>query len=224
VKLLTITDLHGNADMLAKILAAMPAVDAVLLGGDLTNFGEPDDAQRLIRMAQAGGKPVWAVAGNCDSPQIDRRLVELGVSLDGRAVVVRDIGLHGLSGMPPWRQGMYQFTEEELAHRLETGYGELASQASGNAWSHHVVLSHAPPRGAVDRTRTFQHVGSTALRAFIDQRHPALVLCGHIHEGRGTCQIGSTLVVNCGAATAGFYCLAEIGSAGSPMATIGRAQ
>jgi len=54
-------------------------------------------------------------------------------------------------------------------------------------------------------------VGSSALRAFIDQRQPALVFCGHIHEGRGIERLGKTLVANCGTAYEGCYASAEIG-------------
>ena len=61
------------------------------------------------------------------------------------------------------------------------------------------------------RTRRGQHVGSTALRSFIDERQPTLVFCGHIHEGRGIDRLGATTVVNCGTAYEGYYALAEIG-------------
>jgi Icc-related predicted phosphoesterase len=58
-----------------------------------------------------------------------------------------------------------------------------------------------------------ENVGSTALRAFIERTQPAVVFCGHIHEGRGVEQIGRTTVVNCGPAAAAMYAVAEFGSA-----------
>ena len=77
---------------------------------------------------------------------------------------------------------------------------------------HHVILSHPPPRdGKLDRTFVGRHVGSTALRAFIERTRPALVLCGHIHEARAIEALGPTTVVNFGAAAAGFYAVAEVG-------------
>ena len=206
MKLACLTDLHGSHEALQRILTDAGPVDTVLLGGDVTNFGSPDEAEALVRTAQQIGVPVWGVAGNCDSPQIERRLEELGVSLRGRGVVQEDVGLHGLPAMPPWRTGMYQFTEEELAAMLQAGYAQVADV------KYHVVLSHAPPhRTQLDRTRLFQHVGSKALRQFIDQTQPALVLCGHIHEARGVDRLGATVAVNCGAAVAGFYALADLG-------------
>jgi uncharacterized protein len=56
----------------------------------------------------------------------------------------------------------------------------------------------------------FQHVGSAALRAFIERTQPALVISGHVHEARGTDQIGPTIAVNCGPAVKGFYAIIEL--------------
>ena len=209
MKLLCITDLHNNRTAMERILAATAdlAVEMILLGGDLTNFGSPDDAEVLVRDAQATGATVLAVAGNCDSAEIDRRLVELGVSLAGRGVIHGEIGLNGVSAIPPWRSDMYQFTEEELAEVLNAGYAQLGEM------EHHVVLSHVPPRdGRLDRTHLFFHAGSTALRDFVDATRPALVVCGHVHECRGVEQIDGTTVVNCGPGTNGYYAVAEVGN------------
>jgi uncharacterized protein len=206
VRLLGITDLHDQRTALARILSDAGPADVILLGGDLTNFGRPSDAERLVHAVQSGGAAVLAVAGNCDSAEIDRRLVELGVSLHARGVIYGAVGFHGLSGMPPWRTGMYQFTEEELAASLQAGYAQIAGAPV------HVVLAHPPPRNdSIDCTYRGQHVGSTALRTFIDQHQPDLVVCGHIHEGRGIAELGRTIVVNCGAAASGSYALVELG-------------
>jgi len=205
MKLLALTDLHDNPPVLRQILAQAGAVDAILFGGDLTDFGSPADAVRLIDQMRQHTPRVLAVAGNCDSAAIEQRMVDLDVSLFRRGVVIDGVGIHGLSAMPPWRYGMYEFTEEELAQDLETGRRQIADAA----W--HLVLAHPPPRATrVDRTVHGQNVGSTALRAFIDRVQPHLVLCGHIHEGRGREQLGRTQVVNCGAAWAGSFALIEI--------------
>ena len=205
MKILCITDLHENAKALERILADAGPVDLILFGGDITHFGTPDDAERLIGPAGETGTKVLAVAGNCDSAAVDRRLSELGVSLSGRGVMHENIGLHGLPAMPPWRSTMYQFIEAELAEMLEAGYAQIDGTAV------HVVLSHAPPHGGkLDRTHLFQHVGSTALREFIDERQPNLVLCGHIHESRGVEKSGRTTIANCGASRARYYAIAEV--------------
>ncbi len=205
MRLLCITDLHDRPAALGQILGSAGKVDAVLLGGDLTSFGAPADARRLVEQARAAAAPVLAVAGNCDSADIEQELIDLGVSLHARGVIMAGMGIHGLSGIPPWRQGMYQMTEEELAAALQAGYAQVATAAR------HVVLAHAPPRnGRLDRTFLLRHVGSQALRQFIEQPHPALVVCGHSPEARGVEEIGPTTVVNCGPAASGCYAVADV--------------
>lgn len=205
MKLLAITDLHDHPAALDRILEDAPEVAGILLGGDITNFGSPADAQRLVQQARQSGAIVMAVAGNCDSAAIETRLVELGVSLFRRGVMHFDAGLHGLSAMPPWRDTMYHFSEAELAEHLETGYQQIAEAAG------HVVLSHAPPHDTrLDRTFTGRHVGSTALRAFVERARPDLVVCGHIHEARGVDTLGPTTMVNCGPAAAGYYAVVDV--------------
>jgi len=43
-------------------------------------------------------------------------------------------------------------------------------------------------------------VGSTAVRAFIEETAPLLSLHGHVHEGGGAVHIGRTLCINPGSA------------------------
>ena len=57
-----------------------------------------------------------------------------------------------------------------------------------------------------------KHVGSTAVRTFIEKNKPDVVVCGHIHEARGTDILGSTLMINCGSAAQGNYAMIDIGN------------
>jgi Icc-related predicted phosphoesterase len=205
MKLLCLSDLHGDERRLCQILRAAGAADVLLLGGDLTNFGTPNQAEKLIGVAREHCPVVMAVAGNCDSPEIDQRLVELDVSLFQRGVVYQGVGFCGVSAMPPWLGNMYELTEEQIAAALEAG-SEQASEGSRQ-----VVLSHPPPFNCrLDRTRRGAHVGTSALRDFIERRTPELVICGHIHEARGIERLGDTTVVNCGPAFQGSYAVVEL--------------
>jgi len=206
MKLLAAADIHGSARTFSQILDDAGPVDLVLLAGDLTHFGTPHDAETLISLAQSKATHVLAVAGNCDSAQIDSRLRELGVSLFRRGVVLGPLGFIGLSAMPPWMSTMYHFSEQELAEALDAGRRQVA--AAGRL----VVLSHAPPHGTrLDRVWLLgRHVGSTALREFVDRVQPELVVCGHIHEARGVDELGRTTIVNCGSAAKGFYAIIEL--------------
>ena len=205
MRLLGITDLHGSREALTRVLTHAGPVDVVLFGGDVTHFGSPDEAEQLVELAKASGATVLAVAGNCDSAEIDERLIRLGVSVAGRGVTLDALSLHGLSAIPPWISRMYQATEEQLAAALEAGYAQLPDAR------HHGVLAHVPPHGLpVDRVFFGRHVGSRALRSFVDEKAPSLVVCGHIHEARGVVRVGRTTVVNCGHALRGQYALVDV--------------
>ena len=52
VRIASITDLHGATAALERILDHAGQLDAVLLGGDITHFGSPIDAQRAVEVAQ----------------------------------------------------------------------------------------------------------------------------------------------------------------------------
>ena len=47
------------------------------------------------------------------------------------------------------------------------------------------------------------------MRAFIETERPDVAVVGHIHEGRGTDRVGSTLVLNAGALRDGGYVVVE---------------
>ena len=65
---------------------------------------------------------------------------------------------------------------------------------------HLIVVSHAPPRGAVDLAIRFgtRHIGSTALRNFLFKRRDVpLVICGHVHYcGARSDKLARSTIVN----------------------------
>jgi hypothetical protein len=211
MRLLCITDIHGEVRRFEKILAHEPKADLLVIGGDFTNFGKPPEVDRILKLAQAHTPQVLAVAGNCDSAEIDQLLIERGVSLHTRGVRVglpgqADIGFFGLSAMPPWRGNMYEFPEEDLDRFIAASFAQVEGS------SRYIMVPHCPPRNSeVDRSGSGANVGSTAVRSWVDKVKPILVICGHIHEARGQAKIGSTVVVNCGPARDGNYAVAEVG-------------
>jgi len=207
VRIAYAVDVHGRIDAVDRALAQTGPVDVLVVGGDLTTAGSAADAERAIRHWLLLAPVVLAVAGNMDSPVIDARLVELGVSLDGRGVVLGDVGFAGASAAPhsPLHTP-YEVPDEELAERAAAGLREIAASRV------RVLCPHAPPYGtACDRLRSGEHVGSPSLRALVEREQPDLVLCGHIHESRGEDTIGSTRVVNPGPVASGHYALVEVG-------------
>ena len=207
MRILYVVDVHGRFDAVQAAVRATGPVDVLVVGGDLTNAGRPEDAARAVAAWRPLAPTLLAVAGNMDSPEIDARLVELGVSIDGRGVVVGDVGLHGVSAsaFTPLHTP-YELPDEELGRRAAEGHADVAQSRI------RIFCPHAPPYGtACDRLRSGEPVGSRAIRAFVEREQPELVLCGHVHESRGEDSIDASRVVNPGPAIAGHYALVEIG-------------
>jgi len=197
---------HGHADAVADVVAALGGLDLLIVGGDITTAGTPDDAEEAIRSWLPLAPRLLALAGNMDSPEIDDRLAELGVALDGRGVNFGDIGVFGVSAAPISPLATpYELADDELERRIAQGYAAL------DGCRVTVFCPHAPPAGtACDRLASGEHVGSAVVRAFVEREQPDLVLCGHIHEARGTDVVGTSRIVNPGPVRAGHYAVAEI--------------
>jgi Icc-related predicted phosphoesterase len=142
-----------------------------------------------------------------DLPQHDALFDRLGVSLNGRGVRIDDVGFFGASSAPfSQLHTPYEVSEEEILRRCREGYAEVRDCPVK------VFVPHAPPYGTrIDIIHSGLHVGSTAVREFIEDTHPALTVCGHIHEARGRDHLDGMEIVNCGPAARGYYVNIEIG-------------
>ena len=207
MKIVYVVDVHGDYTAVSKAMNTVGAADLLIIGGDITTAGTADDVARAVEGWRPLATRLLGVAGNMDSPAIDARLASLGVTLDGRGVVIGDIGFFGVSAGPKSPlHTPYEITEEQIAARIEAGFADVKNCRV------RIFCPHAPPKDtACDRIHSGLHVGSTAVRAFIEREQPDLVLCGHIHESRGEDLIGRTRVVNPGSVSAGHYAVVEIG-------------
>jgi Icc-related predicted phosphoesterase len=204
-----VVDVHDGFEAVPAVLREVGAVDLLVVGGDITTFGTPDDAERAIEHWRPLAPRLLAVAGNMDSPAIDERLVGLGVSVDGRGVALGDVGIAGVSAAPMSPLDTpYEIPDDELGRRAEAGLAEVKDCRV------RILCPHAPPHGtACDVLRSGEHVGSAALRDVVEREKPDVVLCGHIHESRAVDRLGPTQVVNPGPVSAGHYALVEVGEA-----------
>ena len=74
-----------------------------------------------------------------------------------------------------------------------------AAELLADCPSNGVLVTHSPPKGAVDVSSTGRSLGSTAIRQIVEEKQPRLVVCGHIHESAGkTAWINQTTVINAG--------------------------
>jgi len=205
MKILALTDIHGAYSIAEEIISAEPA-DVVLIGGDLTTVGTVKEAEDAIHRFQALCPRMYCIAGNMDLPAHDELFVRLGVSVNARAVQVDDIAFFGVSAAPvsPLHTP-YEISEEEIARRIYLGWREIGTVRT------RIFLPHAPPYGTkLDIVHAGFHVGSTAVRDFIEDHTPDVVICGHIHEARGIDTIAESRIVNCGPAFRGYYAAVEI--------------
>ena len=171
--------------------------DVLLLCGDLTDYGLPEEAKLLARDLGAVRIPIVAVLGNHDyesgkQDEVMAILRDAGVTLlDGDAVEVAGVGFAGIKGfaggfdermLGAWgEEGIKRFVHESIdeALKLESALARLRT-------AHRVVLMHyAPVRATVEGEplEIFPFLGSSRLEDPIN-RHPVnLVFHGHAHRG-----------------------------------------
>ena len=207
MKILALSDIHGAFDRVEQILEREVDSSAVILGGDLTTNGTVKHARDAVERFQRFGKPLFVVSGNMDQPETDAVLEQLGVGVNGRGLMLDQIGIFGVSASPftPLHTP-YEISEEEIALRAHAGWKDIQSARTT------IFVPHAPPAHTkVDVLANGDHVGSAAVRKFIEQHQPTLVVCGHIHEARGIDTLGNSTLVNCGPAGKGYYAVITLG-------------
>ena len=203
---LTLGDIHGSVKWTPELIAAAERVDSILLCGDLTSFGTPEDVTGILADIARYNSTCHAIAGNCDSLAIEAFLTNQDIALNNRGRMIGDsIGICGVSGSNHTPFGTpLEYTEEELSESLDSGWQQIRGAST------RIVIHHAPPyRTKCDRTLLGIHTGVRMFREFCEKNQPELVVCGHIHEARGTDMIGETLVVNGGMSARGHGTVIE---------------
>ena len=196
MKILAISDPHGDYSKIKKMMEKAGDFDLVVIVGDLTHFGPDEKVDELIEMFD---RPVLAIPGNCDQRSILKALdASKAINLHGKTEQIRNIRFIGLGGSNPTPFNTpFELSEEEIENALE----EMVCSAEDSADCGTIVLlTHAPPHGSRDEL-PFGHVGSKAIQKFLDRVD--LIVCGHIHEAKGIETVGKTVVVNPGEASKG---------------------
>ncbi len=196
-------DVHGRIGRVREI-SELEKAAGVILTGDLTTLGGVAAARRVIEAIEAVNPVVFAQIGNMDRPEVNVWLESRGINLH-RTVrkLLPNVALLGVGGSTFTPFGTpSEFPEARFSEWLE----ELATRAG--SIQHLVLAAHNPPYNtACDRTSDGFHVGSSAVRDFIEEHQPAICLCGHIHESVGIERLGRTIVANPGSFTVGCYAL-----------------
>jgi Icc-related predicted phosphoesterase len=212
-------DIHCSEAARPRIEAAFERlgdrVDLVLLAGDLTTHGEPEQAGVLADACRGLGIPVFAVLGNHDwhankRDEVVRVLVDGGIRMlerDWRTCEIRGttVGVAGTKGFvggfpdselpdfgEPLLRQVYAETTAEVA-ALERGLAAI------DACPLRIALLHYSPAQATlegERRTIWSFLGSDRLARPIERHEPDLVLHGHAHAGTFAGRLGVVPVYN----------------------------
>jgi len=202
VRLAAMSDIHvgkTGQGVLAPVFAqASERADVLVLCGDLTDYGLPEEARVLAKeIATALRVPCVAVLGNHDfeagkQEEVRQILTDAGATvLDGDSCEVHGVGFAGVKGfcggfgrgaLGPWGEDIIKvFVREAVneAFKLESALARLRSP-------HRVaVLHYSPIRSTVEGEplEIFPYLGSSRLEEPLTRYPVTAVLHGHAHNG-----------------------------------------
>ena len=174
------------------------SADIVVIAGDLTDYGLPEEATVLARELTALRIPAAAVLGNHDlesgkSTEVRQILTDAGlIILDGDACELHGVGIAGVKGfgggfgryaLGPWGETIIkQFVHEAVdeALKLEAAFARLRTK-------HPIALLHYSPIQQTvegEPPEIFPFLGSSRLEEPIGRYPVSLVVHGHAHRGK----------------------------------------
>lgn len=203
VRIAAVADIHCTRnsqgafqDLFAQVAAG---ADILLLAGDLTAYGLPDEARILARELSAAAKmPIVAVLGNHEyesdkQDEVSRIISDAGVRiLDGEACEIKGVGFAGVKGfgggfdrrsLEPWGEAtMKRFVHEAVDEVLKLG----SALARLRTLYRIAILHYSPIRATVigEPLEIFPFLGSSRLEEPLNRYSLAAVFHGHAHNGQ----------------------------------------
>src|SRR6266702_7645900 len=213
-RLAAVGDLHvkkTSQGALQPLLAPVNELaDILLLCGDLTDYGLPEEAHVLAKELTASVTiPMVAVLGNHDYEsgqhvEVCRILTEAGVKvLDGEAYEIHGTGIAGAKGfaggfgratLGAWGEpATKRFVQEAVdeAIKLESALARLRTERRV------ALLHYSPIRATVEGEplEIFAYLGTSRLEEPLN-RHPVnMVFHGHAHHGSLECRTSTGVPV-----------------------------
>jgi uncharacterized protein len=219
VRIAAAGDIHcheGNREAIAGAFAALDGrADLVLLAGDLSTHGEPEQAAILAEACQALDVPVFAVLGNHDwhvnrAPEFTAVLEEAGITVLERAnatccIAGVEIGIVGAKGfvggfpgshLPDFGEPLMREVYAETTRDVEAV--DRGLKAVAHCPVRVLLLHYAPTEETLigEPQTIWTMLGSDRLAAPIAEHEPDLVLHGHAHAGTFAGTIGRVPVYN----------------------------
>ena len=203
VRVAAVGDLHFGRSAVAGTLQPLFAqisdeADVLVLPGDLTDYGLPEEARALGREMAALKIPAVGVLGNHDfesnqQGEIRKILLDAGlVTLDGDTTEIYGIGFAGIKGfaggfgrgaLGPWGEEIIKrFVHEciEEALKLESALARLRTERVI------AVLHYSPIQETVEGEprEIFPYLGCSRLEEPLTRFPVTAVFHGHAHHGR----------------------------------------
>ena len=218
-RIAAVGDLHCRESQRAEIAAAFAAVesevDVILLAGDLTTHGEPQQARILADACRPLDTPVLTVLGNHDwhtnqAAAVTEVLEEAGIVVLERENTILEVagielGVVGLKGfvggfaghhIPDFGEPLLRTVYAETSTDVEAL--DIGLRAIAACPLRIVLLHYAPVAGTLEGEprEIWAFLGSERLAAPIAEHRPHVVLHGHAHAGSFEGAIGDVPVYN----------------------------
>jgi len=193
IRLLVASDVHGDPKIMESLAkhAEKHKVDAVVLAGDLSDWDNM--GKGMIRPFLERHIEVLFVNGNHDVTAGDVLAAKYNIkNLQFYPVKIKDVGFFGCGAASV---GPNFISENDIAGYLKEGYEKIKDARVK------VLVTHMRPAGSqIERDfPRLKYSGSEAIADAIAKFHPALNICGHIHEAEDLVEkIGETIVMGTG--------------------------
>ena len=204
MRIVAISDIHGDqrARRFIDGIIGASSPDLFVICGDITTFGPASFAESILSGLRV---KCAAVPGNCDPAEVLDVIEKHCISLHGRRVEIDGIQFVGLGGAPLCSHST----------PLELEESEIDSFLSQTMVENCVIVSHAPPVGTNDMTKSGKSLGSSSLAKYVEQYRPRLLLSGHVHEARNVVEKNGTVFANPGPLKGCFAVVAELSANGT---------
>src|SRR5260370_10987346 len=195
-------DLHftpeGYARLREPLSRARDEADVLVIAGDLTNYGRPEEMHSLLNGLVRLRIPIVAVLGNHDyesgqEQELMRLMTAEGIKvLDGSSYERDGIGFAGAKGFPGGfgRGVLTAFGEKEVKAFVQASIDEtlkLERALSMLRTEKTVIVTHYAPIAETvqgEPNEIYPYLGCSRLAEVIDRHGAALALHGHAHHGK----------------------------------------
>ena len=195
-------DLHFSASRHTALHDQLNRVrdeaDILVLAGDLTNYGKPEEMEPLLNVVVRSRIPTVAVLGNHDyesgkQGELMRMMEASGIKvLDGTAYERDGVGFAGTKGFVGGfgRGVLTAFGEPEIKQFVQASIDEALklerAMAQLRTAKRVVVIHYSPIASTVqgEAAEIYPFLGTSRLAEVIDRHGADLVLHGHAHHGQ----------------------------------------